>query len=237
MMRQKINQLIHNNILAHGTGLIEAGMAWWHSDHTLNAFTRYTGFQHYQEAQNQGRGVILLSGHFTTLELGARLLAMKIPNIHLIYKEQRNQTISQLINQRRQRYLKTFQTHQILPIRNALKRQQTILITPDQDLGTRHSIFVPFFGIPTSTVTSISFLSKLYQTPIVPVFCVKHDTAPYYHIYFLPAMGPFTGKDLTHETTQVNACIETAIRKQISGYLWSHRRFKTRPDTEQTDFY
>ena len=80
---QKINQLIHENILAHGAGLIEAGMAWWHSDHTLNAFTRYTGFQHYQEAQNQGRGVILLSGHFTTLELGARLLAMKIPNIHL----------------------------------------------------------------------------------------------------------------------------------------------------------
>lgn len=105
-----------------------------------------------------------------------------------------------------------------------------IIIAPDLDLGLKDSEFVPFFGIQTNTITTISRLAKITGADVcLMTTTLKADESGYLCEIGKP-LENFPGADPKSDTARLNQCFEAEIRLRPAEYYWVHKRFKNRPD-------
>jgi KDO2-lipid IV(A) lauroyltransferase len=215
-----------------GRAIFESTLSWWAPDARLRPLAHIHGLQHLEEAAADGKGVILLSAHFTCFELGARLLAMHHP-FQFLYKPQRNNPLFEAYTTRLRlrHYLSAVSHRDLRGMAKGLKRKLTCWYLPDQDFGDKNSVFVPFMGIPTATVTATSRLAALTGARVVPYFPIRREQDGY-DIYILPAFDHFPSGDDADDAARYNALLEEYVRQAPAQYLWLHKRFKTRPRGE-----
>ncbi|MCG6968237.1 MAG: LpxL/LpxP family Kdo(2)-lipid IV(A) lauroyl/palmitoleoyl acyltransferase [Gammaproteobacteria bacterium] len=225
-------ELLKRNFQSVATAGLETALAWWAPDKKLRPLAHYHGIQHFKDAIASGKSVILLTAHFTCLEIGARMLLMEQQYAGM-YKRHRNELLEAVISRSRSRHCKiAIQQDDIRGFLRLLKNKVPVWYAPDQDLGLNRSVFAPFMGIPTATITAASRFAKMTDAVVVPYFPTRRDDGNGYDIEILPPLKNFpTGDDVTDATT-INRLIEEHARKTPAQYLWLHRRFKTRPPGE-----
>jgi len=107
-----------------------------------------------------------------------------------------------------------------------------IIIAPDIDLGIKDSEFVPFFGIETNTITTISRLAKITGADVcLMTTTLKADESGYLCEIRAP-LDNFPGPDPKSDTARLNRYFEEEIRLRPAEYYWVHKRFKNRPINE-----
>ncbi|PIE82744.1 MAG: hypothetical protein CSA09_05495 [Candidatus Contendobacter odensis] len=216
-----------------GIGIFETAMAWWAPDKKLKDRVQIEGLEHLQRALARGKGVVLLTGHFTMLELAARFITLYQP-FHAMYRPHKNPLFEAMMRHERERrsQLPPLPHEDLRGVLRALKRGRAIWYAPDQNHGLRNSVFVPFFGTPACTLTTTSRLAALSGAAIVPFFPRRLPGTAGYKVVILPALEHFPGDDITADTRRINALLEDYIRPVPEQYYWVHRRFKTRPTGE-----
>jgi len=222
--------LLEKHFATLGIGLFETAMAWWTPDDRLRGLARVEGLEHLQQALDRGRGVILLTGHFTPLELGARFITWHQP-FHAMYRSHKNplyETVMRRERERRSRF-PPLPHEDLRGLLRAFKKGRAVWYAPDQNHGRRNSVFVPFFGIPACTITATSRLAALSGAAVVPYFPRRLPGTAGYEVVILPALEDFPSDDVAADTQRINALLEHHIRQAPEQYLWVHRRFKTRP--------
>jgi Kdo2-lipid IVA lauroyltransferase/acyltransferase len=121
------------------------------------------------------------------------------------------------------------------PVMGALRRGRLVGILMDQNAARHESVFAPFFGRPASTSKSMAVLALRTRTPVVPVF-VHREAAGRHRVVVEPALPWPVANDtdgaIVELTTRCNEAIERAIRRSPEQWLWSHRRWRTRPAGE-----
>jgi KDO2-lipid IV(A) lauroyltransferase len=229
-------RMLVENFASMGIGLLEMGMSWWVSDRRLKKLCSIEGLDHLHKALEGGNGAILLSAHFTTMEIGGRLLSIYTP-FQVLYREHKNAAMEHVISRGRKSFThNAILRDNLLGMRRSLKQNIPVWYAPDQDFGIGKGMFVPFFGIPAATITATSTLARMAHSPVVPFVQTRLPGTRGYRLTLLPAMENFPGNDIEEDTRRINATIEDCIRKQPEQYLWAHRRFKTRPEGERS-FY
>lgn len=219
-------QLNREHFISLGRGLLETALSWWGNDEKLAHQTHIEGMEHLQAAMQQG-GVVLLSAHFTSLELGGRLLAQHIP-LHVIYRPHQNSLIEWLVARlRSERYGKAIPRDNIRDMIRSLQHRQVVWYAQDQNFGHKNSVFAAFFGVEAATNTATSRLCKLGNAQVVPFFTLR--TATGYLLRFLPVLENFPGKAILGDTIRINDLIEQQVREFPAQYLWTHRRYKDDP--------
>lgn len=224
--------LLKKNFASLGMGIMEVAMAWWLPEKKLQPLGHIEGAENLTNALQQGKGVILLSAHFTTLEIAARIVGARF-TIRTLYRKQKNRLFNSFMERGRARNVDG-----IIPrndLRTTLKSLQEnipVYYAADQDYGRKHSLFVPFFGVNAATISATPRLAKISGAPIVPVFHYRLDDDSGYRISFQPALTHFPTEDTAKDLQRINQIIEDAIRAKPEQYLWIHRRFKTRPAGE-----
>ena len=222
-------QLLHAHFAALGIGLVEMAMSWWEGATRLQRLVTTDGLQHLQQALAAGNGVILLSAHFTTLEIGGRLLALSSP-FHVLYRTHKNPVIERVMRTARLRnYDRAIRRQDLRAMLRSLRDNMPVWYAPDQDHGLKHSLFVPFFGIPAATITATARLARSSGAAVVPFIPTRLPDGSGYRLTLYPALDNFPGDSLAADTRRINALLEARIREQPAQYLWVHRRFKTRP--------
>jgi len=229
--------LLDAHFVSLGIGLFETAMAWWAPDEKLRGLAQVKGAEHLEHALARGKGVILLTGHFTTLELGARFITWQQP-FHAMYRPHKNLLYEAIMRRERERRsrLPPLPHEDLRGLLRAFKRGRAVWYAPDQNHGRRNSVFVPFFGIPTCTITATSRLAALSGAAVVPYFPRRLPDMAGYEVVILPALQNFPSGDVVADTTRINALLEKHIRQAPEQYLWVHRRFKTCPPGESS-FY
>ncbi len=71
-------KLVRENFRFATQAVFESALAWWGTEQRLKSLVRIEGLEHVDAALQKGKGVILLGGHYTTLEMGGRLIALNI---------------------------------------------------------------------------------------------------------------------------------------------------------------
>lgn len=210
-----------------GLMLVEFALGWMGSDRAVGRIpVQLEGLEHLQAARAQGRGVLLVGGHFSHLELCARLISRRIP-IAGMYRRMDSAVFEWTVLRARLHYADAmFEKDDIRGSVKYLRGGGTLWYAPDQDMRSKDSVFVPFFGVPAATITATHHLARMGQAQVIPFFHRRLPEGGY--AMRLGAPLPM-GADAATDTAQVNASIEQMVRAAPAQYLWVHKRFKSRP--------
>ena len=211
-----------------GIGLFEFARAWWGSIAPLRRGVRIEGLEHLRALQAEGRGVLMVSGHFMTLEICGRLLCDHVP-LAGMYRRHRSPVFEWAVLRGRLRYAcAMFGNDDIRGAIRHLKRGGLLWYAPDQDMRGKDTVFAPFFGIPASTITATHQLARISGCAVVPFFHRREGAR--YVLRIAQPLAPFPTDDAAADSARVNAQIEAMVREAPSQYLWIHRRYKRQPD-------
>ena len=213
---------------ALGIGVFEFARAWFGSIDPLRRGVTIAGLEHLEAARAGGRGVIIVSGHFTTLETCGRLLCDHVP-LAGMYRPYRQPAMEWAVRRGRARYAAAmFPKQDVRGAVRHLKRGGLLWYAPDQDPSRGDSVHVPFFGQPAHSLTSTHQLARLSGAAVV-LFQHARDDAGHYSLRLWPAFADFPSTDPVADTARIMAGVETMARAAPAQYLWIHRRFKRRP--------
>lgn len=220
---------------ALGVGLFEFARAWWGSIAPMRREVVIEGLEHLRALQAQKRGVLMVSGHFMTLEICGRLMCDHVP-LAGMYRRHGNPVFEWAVKRGRLRYaVHMFTNEEIRGAVRHLKQGGFLWYAPDQDMRGKDTVFAPFFGVPAATITATHQLARLTGCAVVPFFHRREGGR--YVLRVAPPLADFPSSDATADSARVNAEIEAMVREAPAQYLWIHRRFKRQPDSEPRELY
>ena len=220
--------LLRNNFRDVGIGLFEFARAWWGDATPMRATARIENIELLQRLRAEGRGVLLVSGHFMTLEMCGRLLCDHVP-LAGMYRRHRSPVMEWAVLRGRLRYASAmFGNGDTRAAIRHLKRGGLLWYAPDQDMRGKDTVFAPFFGIPAATITATHQFARITGCAVVPFFHRREGDR--YVLRIGEPLAPFPTEDAVADSTAVNKAIESMVRQAPSQYLWLHRRFKRQPD-------
>ena len=235
----ELKRLNRKHFISMGRGLIEAAFGWWGSDKRIEKLAHVEGLEHLEKALEEGH-VILLGAHFSSLEVGGRILAKRMP-LHVVYRPHQNPLIEYLVAQSRdKKYGKAIPKTNIRDMIKSIKQGYPAWYATDQNYRAKGSLLIPFFGVKAPTNPGTSRLAKMTRAKVLPNVTVRlmndEKGRSGYLIKSLPPVENFPSDDIEQDTRRLNAVLEELIREFPDQYLWTHKRYKYY-DTENKDFY
>lgn len=224
-------RLLRRHFESLGMALPEMSIAWQTDIERMRERVTVSGLEHLQAARDGGRGVILLSGHTTCMEITGILLALLDLPVHTHFRRNRkNPLADRLALAGRGRYAAgQIDRKDVRRLVKVLGAGGIVLYSPDQLVREgKRSILVPFFGEPALMHTGLRDISRLSGACVVPYLPRRVDDRGRYELRFLPALEDFPGADAVADMARVNALLEAWIRLDPAQYLWIRPRFAKR---------
>ena len=207
-------------------GIFETCCGWWATSARLPQH-RIVGREHLAEAVARKKGVVLLTAHFTTLELCARMMNEQF-DLGCLFRDPNNPVLAAQMRIQRERHVSiAIHFDDLKGLIRALRAGYAIWYAPDQGKRTKLSEILPFFGVPAITNTATSKLAAMTQSPVVPYFARREKNGSY-TLTVLPALENFPSEDAAGDAIRINQLMELHIREAPEQYLWVHKRFKAR---------
>ena len=238
MPEAEIQQLLKQNFEETGKAVFDTANAWWWSDEKIQKHMTIKGKEHVEQALANGQGVILFAVHCLPLEMGARIFGQFQPGVG-VYRPHNNPLMEYLQVKGRLRSNKALVPKRDLrQMVRSLREPNVIWYTADQDFGRSSAIFIPFFNVPdAATITGATTLAKLGKAKVLPFFVERNSDDTGYNIEIQPALENFPGENEVEDAKRGNKIIEQTISRNMSQYMWLHRRFKTRPNKSDPSLY
>lgn len=228
----KRQQIARDCWKAHGMGAMETVYLCWGNLKKLASRLDVKGFEYLEAAIKSGHGVMVLSGHMTSLDLGGFMCSTITSPVSTTAKHQRNPLVDCLINRARYRYYKyVLFPEDLKRVNQLLKEGNVIFFAFDQDYGAKGSVFAPFFGVPTATTTTMARLAKSTHSVTLPSFIIRQPKGRYL-LEFQPPFEHYPSEDALADATQYNKAIENVVSRYPDQYGWTYKRFATRPENE-----
>jgi KDO2-lipid IV(A) lauroyltransferase len=219
------SKILNKHYLHLGASIFQGLKAWVLSNENFKKLLVNLDEFDLDELKKSSQGNLILIPHTTDLEITGRVAAMMF-NVNAMAKKQKGRLVNNFIFSSREKYFKQILLpNEVLKSMRLLQKGENLLYLPDQDYGYDHSIFVPYFNIPTLTVKFPSIAKK--RTGCKIYFLYLEDIKNRYKIILKKI--DMSGEDLYEDLALLNREIEISIREQPERYLWIHRRFKHRP--------
>jgi len=221
--------LLRAHFASLGMAVFEFLRAWWGRLQPVDQGFEVQGLEYIAAGKETGGGVILISPHFTTLEMCTRLLCQRAA-VAGMYRPHDSEALDWAVRRGRMRHAAAmFARDELRPAVKYLKGGGVLWFAPDQESRRGDSVFVPFFGHPAWSLTSTHQLARLSGALVLPLFHERLDDGRY-RVEIGAPMPDFPSKDALADTARVMALIEAQIRRVPPQYLWIHKRFKTQPE-------
>lgn len=234
MQEAERSSLLREHFKMFARGLVERCILWWSSAERISSLIRVEGVEHF--AAIQGQPAILLTPHFVGMDAGGQWVAQHTDTV-CMYANQRSVYLTKLLLEKRARFrtqLLYSRQQGLRPILKGMKENKPFIYPPDQDQGVKDGAFIPFFGVPAATMMSVSRIAKMTGAKVVPSITRVLPGAGGYVLTFYPAWDNFPSGDDVADARRMNEFIEQRILEMPEQYFWLHKRFKTRPEGEES---
>lgn len=236
MSAEAREQLLRRHFKMFCRGLIERSVLWWGSAEHIRQLIRVEGIEHFETIKNKPS--ILLTPHFVGMDAGGQWIAQNTDTV-CMYANQKNMYLTALLLQKRARFRNQHlysRQEGLRPILKGMRKGMPFIYPPDQDQGVRDGAFIPFFGIPAATMTSVPRIAQMTGAKVVPSITRLLPGGEGYVLTFYPAWENYPSGDDIADARRMNEFIEQRVLEMPEQYFWLHKRFKTRPEGE-TSFY
>jgi Kdo2-lipid IVA lauroyltransferase/acyltransferase len=219
-------ELLDRHFASLGIAVLEIPLAWWLSPARLARLVHIEGAEHLRAALARGRGVIVLTAHFTPMEMAGRALVSVAP-VSFLYRPTKNEVLAYALQRFRCRYGgQGIARDDIRAFITALKNNECVWYAPDQSYRKKGAEMVPVFGIPAATNTLTSRLARMTGATVLPYFLQRLPGTQGYRGVIHPPLENFPSDSPAADTERFNHMIEAQVRAAPEQYLWIHRRFK-----------
>ncbi|WP_348766665.1 lipid A biosynthesis acyltransferase [uncultured Salinisphaera sp.] len=225
-------RLLRAHFQSVGMGAIETALCWWGPTEKVESLAHIEGLDNLEAACARGRGIILLSAHFTSLELGVRMAKRPLRELGYIttamYKAPHDPVVDHVMRTRREAHIggSSIRDDDVKGLLKALRRKDAVWYAADQKPPKRLGTVVDFFGQPARTHIALSRLAKMSKASVVPFFTLRCEDGSGYRLIILPAIEDQLGGDETEDARTINQMIESVARQAPEQYFWLHQRFK-----------
>ncbi|MAA73511.1 MAG: lipid A biosynthesis acyltransferase [Salinisphaeraceae bacterium] len=232
-------RLLRRHFESVGMGAMETLFAWWRHDADMQDLGEIEGVEHLRNAAATGRGIILLSAHFTSLELGTRLARIKLAEEGVVttamYKPPHDPVIDRVMRRRRDHLIgeSSIRYDRLKDFLRALKAGRAVWYAADQNAHNKFSAVLPFFGKPANTNLATSRLAAMSGAVVLPFFTLRKPGGGY-RLVVHPPLEQFPSGDDAADALRINHLIEQTVLEYPEQYFWLHRRFRL---SEQNDPY
>jgi KDO2-lipid IV(A) lauroyltransferase len=222
---QQHEHLLHEHLRSLGMGVAETAVTFWSSNARIAKLAKLEGLEHVEAALKLGKGVILVGGHFTTIEIATRVLGTRLA-VNVLYRPPKNEVIAEIYRQHFPRYAQRAIRHDdIRAVARALRQNGIVWYAPDQSFKKKGAAMVPFFGIDAATTTYTTRIAQLTGATVLTYFPQRLPGSQGYRMVIGPPV-PIPGDSAVTDSLHFNQLLEAHIRKVPEQYLWIHRRFK-----------
>jgi KDO2-lipid IV(A) lauroyltransferase len=198
------------------------------------------GLENFLAAERGGKGVLVLTGHFSAWELAPFAQARFGYPLSFLAREVENARVDALVNSYRTLSgNKPIEKNQSArAVLRVLGEAGTVGILADQNTILAEGVFVDFFGIPACTTTGIARMALHTGAAVVPGYILWDAAIGKYRLRFDAALELVrtgdTETDVRENTAGFARVIEEIVRKNPEQWVWVHKRWKTRPPGEKS---
>ncbi len=198
----------------------------------------YQGFENYEAARRQGKGVLFLTAHLGAWELGSFAHSVYGHPLRIVVRALDNPALDRLVNGYRTLHGNaTFEKQDFARgLLAAMKAGETVGLLMDQNMTPPQGVFVEFFGLPACTASGLARVALHTGAAVVPAFTIWDEVLRKYRVHFDPALTLIRTSDeeadIVANTAAFTKVIEDFVRRYPDQWLWVHRRWKTRPAGE-----
>lgn len=201
-------------------------------------YTRLTRIEEFLRLAAEGRPAIMVTGHFGNFELLGQFIACFVGRFASVVRGMDNPLINDYLARTRSHtgLELIFKKGAMAAAEEVLKDGRFLGFLPDQNAGQK-GIFVDFFGRKASTHRSVALLACQHEVPVVVGYCRRIGDRFFHELGVERVIWPEEWQDqpdpVVWITEQYVSAIESCVRRCPEQYLWTHRRWKTRPKQEQ----
>ncbi len=222
--------LLRQHFEAIGASFVEMGLGWFAPIERLRRLVVINGREHMEKVVRDGRGAIIFTAHFTTIETCCALFQDLIPGCVFMYRPQDNAFVDTMIRRGRSRFAgEQIPRDNVRALLRALKNRKIIAYVPDQSYVGNQGVLLPFFGEPAISNVATSKFARLSGAPVLTYFFRRLPDDSGYVIDISPPLQGFPADDPVEDTRRLNQLLEDYIRRAPDQYLWTYRKFKGRP--------
>ena len=222
-------RLLDRHFEAVGMSFVEMGIGWFTPIERLLMRVEIHGREHLEKVLAEGRGALLIGGHFTPLEVGFAVLEGLTPRVATMYRTQRNAMMDVMIRRGRYRFAKLqIPRDNVRALVRALRDGYAVGYLPDQTHLGNQSELLPFFGELAVTNTATSKLAAISGAAVLPYFFRRLPSGGYRLDIGAP-LADFPSDSPKRDAERVFALLEAYIRLAPEQYLWLYKKFKGRP--------
>jgi len=233
---QQQKALVRENFVHTGIGAVEIALPWLNPTRDLADRFKIEGLEHLNAAHDLGNGIVLVGAHYTTIDITSQPLG-SLGFVDVMYRQNKDPVWESLqYNGRKTFFDGVVERSDMRQILKRLRQGRTMWYAADQDYGIKHSVFAPFFGIDTATITVTSRLASKNKSAVLMLHQFRDLKRKTWTLKFTPMLENFPSGDDLADATRLNAMLEAEVKLVPAQYLWMHRRFKTRP-TGEASFY
>ena len=240
---ERRRQLLVEHFRQYGRGLLDMGLVLWGTRARFDRLCQLERHDWLRELARR-RPVIVVAYHLTTLDMSGGILARVHPSVSMM-KRARNPLLTWQLWKGRTHLdkanIKVIMRDQGLrPLVRWMRAGHACFFIPDEDFGasknTAHTVFAPFFGVPTSTLTVVGRLAKLTGALVVPSTTRLDPASGRYTMTIGDPLENFPSDDPAADATALNRAMEALIRETPAQYMWTFRWFKTRPGGDASPY-
>lgn len=233
----EIEQLVIKHFQAQFRSLLHYSILWWRPEFLVRKRIHPRGFEQIEKYQQQGKNIIILLTHNVGLDFAVTAISMD-HNTSGPYKMMRNPVIDWKMANGRMRFGSKYggklftREDGLKPLIRETRAGKLLVYLADEDLGAKHSIFVPFFGVQKATIPVLGRLAKSCDAVVLPCVSCYLAESRRYEVTLLPKIENIPSGDDELDTINMNKAIESAIDYCPVQYLWTLRYLQTRPPGE-----
>ena len=201
-------------------------------------FLRYEALEHYLAARDEGRGVLVVTGHLGLWELSSFYHSLMGHPMSMVIRRLDNPLVDHLVNR-----IRCLHGNAVLHkddfargLLGAMRRGDTVGILMDTNMTPPQGVFVEFFGAPACTASGLARVAMRTDAAVLPGFLTWREEEKKYVLEFGERLKLVcTGNEEQDTVTNTQICtaaIEQWVRRFPEQWLWVHRRWKTRPPGE-----
>lgn len=195
------------------------------------------------------RGALIVTAHFGTWDLYAAAIARRYP-LTVIHRGFKNERITEMMTRVRHAGGGDLEEVRMGPravtgLLGALRRGRYCILLMDQNARREEGVFTPFFSRLACTRSAPAVVAMRRGVPVYPVFGHREGRSGRHRVCIGSplAMESVTPEDgieafesaLNRNVGRMTSAIEEAISHHPDQWVWSQRRWKTRPDAPEAE--